>query len=344
MNKTIRTAMIIAAVASLVGCGGKGGEKAATTTKKEAEKVKVMTLASERIAKTLELSSTLEGYETMNISPSVTGHIEHIYVQVGSRVGKGTLLVRMDQTQLNTTRINLASTKTELDRVTALKATGSVSQQVYDQTKAAYDQLAESERFLEENTFVKAQFGGVISAKNYEDGEMYAGQPILTLTQISRLKAIINIPETYFPLVRQGMKVQVESDIYPGQVFPATIEIVYPTIDAASHTFQAKLNIPNASEKIRPGMYVRATLAIGEIDAIVVPYQSVLKLTGSNDRYVFVADGNTARRVAVTLGQRFDDRIEIIPVEAGAIKAGDRLVVTGQARLVDGDKLEIVED
>lgn len=336
--------MIVMAVVSLVACGGKGGEKTATTTKKEAEKVKVQLLESERIAKSLELSSTLEGYETMNIAPSVTGHIEHIYVEVGSRVQKGSMLVRMDQTQLNTTRINLNSTKTELDRVTALKATGSVSQQVYDQTKAGYDQLVENERFLDENTFVKAKFAGVISAKNYEDGEMYAGQPILTLTQISRLKAIINIPETYFPLVRQGMKVQVESDIYPGQVFPATIEIVYPTIDAASHTFQAKLNIPNASEKIRPGMYVRATLAIGEINTIVVPYQSVLKLTGSNDRYVFVADGNTARRVAVTLGQRFDDRIEIIPVEAGAIKAGDRLVVTGQARLVDGDKLEIVED
>ena len=302
-----------------------------------------LTLASERIAKSLELSSTLEGYETMNIAPSITGHIEHIYVEVGSRVQKGTMLVRMDQTQLNTTRINLASTKTELDRVTALKASGSVSQQVYDQTKAGYDQLVETERFQNENTFVKAQFPGVISAKNFEDGEMYTGAPILTLTQINRLKAIINIPETYFPLVRQGMKVDIVSDIYPNQTFPATIEIVYPTIDAASHTFQAKLNIPNGNEKIRPGMYVRATLAIGEVDAIVVPYQSVLKLTGSNDRYVFVNDEGTARRVAVTLGQRYDDRIEVIPVETGAIKAGDQLVVTGQARLVDGDKLEIVE-
>ena len=279
----------------------------------------------------------------MNISPSITGHIEHIYVEVGSRVQKGSMLVRMDQTQLNTTRINLASTKTELDRVTALKASGSVSEQVYDQTKAAYDQLVESERFQNENTFVKAQFAGVISAKNFEDGEMYTGAPILTLTQISRLKAIINIPETYFPLVKTGMKVDIESDIYPGKTFPATIEIVYPTIDPASHTFQAKLNIPNNGEKIRPGMYVRTHLAIGEVDAIVVPYQSVLKLTGSNDRYVFVNEEGTARRVAVTLGQRYDDRIEVIPVENGAIKAGDQLVITGQARLVDGDKLEIVE-
>ena len=336
--------MIMAAVASLVACGGKGGEKAATTTKKEAEKVKVLTLESERIAKTLELSSTLEGYETMNISPSITGHIEHIYVEVGSRVQKGAMLVRMDQTQLNTTRINLASTKTELDRVTALKASGSVSEQVYDQTKAGYDQLVEAERFQNENTFVKAQFAGVISAKNFEDGEMYTGAPILTLTQINRLKAIINIPETYFPKVKQGMTVEVESDIYPGEVFPATIEIVYPTVDPQSHTFQAKLNIPNNSEKIRPGMYVRTRLAVGEVDAIVVPYQSVLKLTGSNDRYVFVNDGGTARRVAVTLGQRFDDRIEVLPIEESAMKAGDQLVVTGQARLVDGDKLEIVEN
>ncbi len=344
MNRTIRLAAIILATAALAACGNNGGAgKGATTTKKEAEKVKVLTLQSERIAKSLELSATLEGYETMNISPSLTGHIEHIYVEVGSRVQKGSMLVRMDQTQLNTTRINLASTKTEFERVSALKQSGSISQQVYDQTKAGYDQLTENERFLEQNTFVKAQFAGVISAKYYEDGEMYAGQPILTLTQINRLKAIINIPETYFPLVKQGMKVDIESDIYPGETFPATIEIVYPTIDPQSHTFQAKLNIPNNAEKIRPGMYVRTRLAVGEVDAIVVPYQSVLKLTGSNDRYVFVADGNTARRVAVTLGQRFDDRIEIIPVEADALKAGDRLVVTGQARLVDGATLEIVE-
>ena len=346
MNKTIKITTIALAFLGLAACGGnkQDDKKSATTTKKEAEKVQVLTLQSERIAKTLELSTTLEGYETMNISPSITGHIEHIYVQVGSRVQKGSMLVRMDQTQFNTTRINLASTKTELDRVTALKASGSVSEQVYDQTKAAYDQLVESERFQNENTFVRAQFAGVISAKNFEDGEMYTGAPILTLTQISRLKAIINIPETYFPLVKTGMKVDIESDIYPGKTFPATIEIVYPTIDPASHTFQAKLNIPNNGEKIRPGMYVRTHLAIGEVDAIVVPYQSVLKLTGSNDRYVFVNNEGTARRVAVTLGQRYDDRIEVIPVENGAIKAGDQLVITGQARLVDGDKLEIVEN
>ena len=343
MNRIVRNTTLLMAIALISACGGKSENRQATTTKKEAEKVKVLTLQSERIAKQLELSSTLEGYETMNISPSITGHIEHIYVEVGSRVQKGAMLVRMDQTQLNTTRINLASTKTELDRVSALKASGSISEQVYDQTKAGYDQLVETERFQNENTFVRAQFSGVISAKNYEDGEMYTGAPILTLTQIGRLKAIINIPETYYPLVKQGMKVDVHSDIYPDKSFPATIETVYPTVAPTRHTFQAKLNIPNGGEKIRPGMFVRTTLPLGQIDAIVVPYQSVLKLSGSNDRYVFTNQNGTAHRVAVTLGQRFDDRIEIIPVIPGDLKEGDQLVTTGQARLVDGAKLEIVK-
>lgn len=341
MNKTLKTLTIAIAALSIAACGS--GSQEATTTKKEAEKVNVQVLQKERIAKNLELSATLEGYETMNIAPSITGHIEHIYVEVGSRVQKGSMLVRMDQTQLNTTRINLNSTKVELDRVAALKASGSVSEQVYDQTKAGYDQLVESERFQNENTFVRAQFAGVISAKNFEDGEMYTGAPILTLTQINRLKAIINIPESYFTLVKQGMKVNVESDIYPDQTFPATIEIVYPTIDPATHTFQAKLNIPNSNEKIRPGMYVRATLALGEIDAIVVPYQTVLKLTGSNDRYVFTNRDGKAHRVAVTLGQRFDDRIEVIPIDPNDLKEGEELIVTGQARLVDGCQLEILK-
>lgn len=343
MNNLFKISATIIITGLLMSCGGK---KEATSVKDAsvAEKVQTQVLAKEKIARQLELSSTLEGYESMSISPSLTGKIEHIYVEVGSRVGKGQLLVRMDQTQLNTTKINLASAQTEFARVQALKETGSVSQQVYDQTKTQLDNLSESAKFLETNTFVRAQFSGVIAAKNYEDGELYSGAPILSLQQISMLKAIINIPEAYYPLVKKGMKVEVRSDIYKDEVFPATIEIVYPTIDPASHTFQAKLRIPNAKEKIRPGMYVKTTLALGEAETIVVPYQAVLKLTGSNERYVFVNDNGTARRVTVTLGQRFDDRIEVIPENGEELKEGDELVVVGQARLVDGSKLQVVNN
>ena len=340
MNQLIKHLAIFFAVAlSLTACG-----KAETTTNQEntrKERVQVQKLSKTEIARELNFSTVLQGYETQNVAPSLTGHIEHIFVEVGDRVSEGTMLVRMDQNQYNTTKLTYTNLTIEMQRMKALRETGSISQQVYDQTELSYNQTAESLAFLEQNTFVKAPFQGVISAKNYEDGELYSGQPILVLTQINKLKSLINIPETYFPMVKKGMDLTLTTEIYPGREFPASIEVVYPTIDAASHTFQAKLRIPNAQELLRPGMYVKTTLSLGKEETMVVPYQAVLKLQGANDRYVFINDNGTAKRVAVTLGQRFDDQVEIISDE---ITEGTELIVVGQGRLADGVALEIVEN
>jgi len=203
-----------------------------------------------------------------------------------------------------------------------------------------YKSTKEQLEFLEQNTYVKAPFAGVISAKNYEDGELYGGQPILVLTQIDKLKALVAIPETYFPLFKTGMKLTLTSEIYPDQTFPATVEIVYPTIDPSSHTFQCKIVVPNGRNLLRPGMYVTTTIGLGKANAIVVPYQSVEKLVGANDRYVFIVENGRAKRVAVELGQRFDQDIELISPE---IVPGVEMVVVGQHKLVDGVKVNIVE-
>ena len=302
------------------------------------ELVEVAPLEKSTIERVLSLSTTLEGYQKMDIAPSVTGRIEHIYTEVGTKVGAGSNLVRMDQNQYNTTKLTYANLQQELARMEALVATGAISQQAYDQTKLSFDQTAESLRVLEQNTYVKAKFAGVISAKNYEDGELYSGQAILTLTQINVLRALVNIPESYYPQVKKGMNVTILCDIFPGEEFPATIDIVYPTIDPSSHTFQVRIKIPNSSERLRPGMYAYTKLALGQAEATVIPYQSVQKLTGSNERYIYVNDNGTARRVFVQLGERYDDKIEIF---SDGVNPGDEIVVTGAEKLVDGVKLKI---
>ena len=337
MDMKIKAIAIITAVALLSGCGANTED----ASEERVEQVRTTPLAYQEVSRQIELSTTLQGYEEMNISPSLTGIIEKIYVEVGDRVRKGDTLVRMDQNQLNTTRLAYANLQIEMNRVEMLLESEAISQQTYDQTKLSFDQTAESLRFLEENTFVLAQYDGVISAKSYEDGELYAGaQPILRLTQINELKAYVNVPETYFPLVKKGMKVNVYSDIYPDKVFPATIEIVYPTIDPASHTFTLKLRIPNSSELIRPGMYVSTVLDLGRTEALVVPYQAVLRLIGSNNRYVFVNEDGVAKRVFVEIGERHDQTIEI---SSDSLKVGDPIVTTGQAKLVDGVRLNVVK-
>ena len=319
-------------------CGGKQTEQ---QVEQRAELVETIALAVSDISRELEFSATLEGWQTLNVAPSLTGKIEHIYVEVGTPVSAGAMLVRMDQNQYTSTKLTYANLGVELERMASLRESGAVSQQVYDQTKLSYEQTKESLAFLEKNTYVRAPFAGVISARNYEDGELYSGQPILVLTQIGTLRAQIAIPEGYYPNVHKGMKVDIASDIYPGETFPATIEIVYPTVDPASHTFQARLRIPNGNLKLRPGMYVKTKMSMGMARAMVVPYQSVLKLTGSNDRYVFLDEGGVAKRVFVKLGQRFDENIEVISDE---LQEGDRLVVVGQGKLVDGSKLNVTKE
>ena len=332
---TLLTICILAALA--VSCKQQSKNAVQTNTVRE-ELVETTVLHPIEVMRTIDVSTTLEGWQKMSVAPGVTGRIEHIYVDVGSRVGRGATLVRMDQQQYNNTKLTFANLALELSRLEALVASGAVSQQTYDQTKLSYDQTAETLRYLETNTYVRAQFPGVISAKNYEDGELYNGQAILELTQVNTLKALMAIPETYYPLVKPGMKVDIRSEIFPDTVFPATIEIVYPTIDVSSHTFNVKVRVPNSDERLRPGMYVHTSLEMGKSTALLMPYQSVQKLTGANDRYVYINDGGVAKRVFVQMGQRFDDKIEVLSDE---IQEGVEVVTTGAEKLVDGCKLNV---
>ena len=326
----------LAAVA-LMACGS---ETTSTDEQERVEQVRTTVLQPREIEREISVSTNLQGYLTQNVAPSVTGKIEHIYCEVGDRVEAGSDLVRMDQTQYKTTQISLTNLEIEKNRITQLLRTGSATQQQFDQITAQYNSTKEQLDFLQINTYVKAPFAGVISAKNYEDGELYAGQAILVLTQIDKLKALVAIPESYFPKFKPGMKLSLTSEIYPDQVFPATVEIVYPTIDASSHTFQVKIVIPNGRNLLRPGMYVTTTIGLGKTNTIVAPYQAVEKLVGANDRYVFLNENGRAKRVSVELGQRFDQEIEIIAPE---IVPGVEMVTTGQRKLVDGVKLNVVE-
>ena len=205
--------MYIMAATALIGCGNKATTDAEQTER--VEQVSTMVLKSQEIERDIQISTNLQGYLTQNVAPSLTGKIEHIYCEVGDAKQQGQDLVRMDQTQYKTTKIALGNLAIEKNRVEQLLKSGSATQQQYDQLTAQYNQTKEQLEFLEANTYVKAPFAGVISAKNYEDGELYGGQPILVLTQIDKLKALVAIPESYYPLVKAGMKLTVESKIYP---------------------------------------------------------------------------------------------------------------------------------
>ena len=340
MNTIIKHLVSLSTIALVLSsCSGDKAKSTETTTKKF-ENVKTQILEKKPIARNLEFSTTLIAYDKMAVAPTSPGRIQKILVEVGTRVSKNQLLVEMDKSNYIQSKVTFENLETDFQRVSKLNESNNISKQVYDQTKAKYEAAKTSLQDLEKNTFLRAPFSGVISAKNYENGELYNGNPVLTLVDISSLKATINIPETYYPLVRKGMHIDLTSDIYPNQTFPAAIDIVYPAIDESTHTFSVQLKVPNAKQVLRPGMFARVGMQLDKIETITVPYQAVLKLQGSNERYVFLNNKGIAKRVSVTLGDRFDDRVEIISSE---IKQGDELVVLGQARLNEGSKLNVVK-
>lgn len=347
MKKTfgiILSAMVIVAAA----CSGNDSNKASeqSSGSEKVEMVKVAELSVREVARSVEYTATLQAYEELHMAPAAPGRIESIFVEVGDRVGKGDLLVQMDKTQLHQAEIQLRTLETDFKRFDTLQKVGSVPQQQYDQMKSQLEIARSNVAFLQENTRLRAPFSGVISGKYFESGEMFSGTPvapvgkaaIVSLVQIDRLKLTVPVSERYFPMIRKGMEATVSCDIYPGKSFTGRIFNIYPTIDAGSRTFNIELAIDNASAILRPGMFSRVSLDLDKEEAILLPAIAVLKMQGSNDRYLFVEDQGTARRVAVTLGKRYNDLIEVY---SDVLKKGDKIIVSGQARLLDGMKVKV---
>ncbi len=348
MNRTIFSLILTGGIL-LASCAPKEKQQAGTAAVADdpvaAIPVKVMPVSKTTIARTIDYTSTILAYEEVNLAPSTPGRVDKIYVEVGDRVQKGQNLFLMDRTQYYANKIQLANLEKDLARIDTLFKLGSVTEQLYDQTNAQYEVMKTNVEFMEENTLLEAPFDGIITGKYLEDGELYSGAPgmsgkaaVVTLMQINPVKIIVSISEQYFPLIRNGMKVRVAADVYPDKSFDGTIFRVHPTIDAMSRTFRAEVRISNGSELLRPGMFARAFIDMGEVETVVIPASTVMLQEGTNERYVFVVENGVAVRKPVTLGQRFDDRLEIA---GGDLKVGDALVTEGQARLNNGQQVEI---
>jgi membrane fusion protein, multidrug efflux system len=352
MNHIKLLSPVLFASLVLAGCGSKTSTespKAATIPEQDtmaAIPVKVMEIAKTRIARTIDYTATVNAFEEVNVAPSTPGRIDKIYVEAGDRVNKGDNLFLMDRTQLYQMKLQLSNLEKDLNRYDTLLKSGSAKQQQYDQLKVQYDVTKTNVDFMEENTLLKAPFKGIVTGKYFEDGEMYSGAPsspagksaVVTVMQINPLKVMVNLSEQYYPLIHKGMKADLSADVYKNEKFTGTVYRISPTINPASRSFGVEIEVPNNSERLKPGMYVRVALDLGEVETFVVPASTVLVQEGTNVRFVFVNDNGKARRIEVVPGKRYDDQIEIL---SDNLREKDQLVTQGQSRLINGDKIEI---
>ncbi len=352
-----RTPFIYAAIVcavSLASCSGQENKDADSQDEKK-PLVKVETVNSREVVQEGKYTATVDPDLINNISASSPNRIKEILVDEGMRVQKGQKLVVLDdvnainyEMQVANAKANLENVKLNYDRAVQLLNIGGGTQQNVDQMQLqltnAQNTLASAERTLQnsrENTVLVSPISGVVTARNYDPGDMTGTLPIVTVARIQPVKVVINVSESELSKVSKGMPAKVTFDTYGSEVFDGTVTMVMPVVNSDSRTFGVEITVQNPDSRILPGMFGRVSLDLGVANHVVVPDRAVVKMPGSGNHYVFVYDSKTGTVSynLVELGQRLGDAYELI----SGVEPGSQVVISGQSKLTGGTAVEVAK-
>ncbi|MGM9788512.1 MAG: efflux RND transporter periplasmic adaptor subunit [Candidatus Cryptobacteroides sp.] len=324
----------------LSACSGK---KPATSNNIEAKIPTVRTVAAveETVDVDQNYSVTLQAFAVNNIAPQSGSRIMSIDVEVGDFVKKDQELARMDKSQLQQSELQLKNLKDEYQRAKSLYEKGGVSKSDFESIELQYNVANTTYENLLTNTILKSPLNGVVTARNYDCGDMYTmSAPLFVVQQIDPMKALVAVSEKEYSLLKEGLNVEFTPEALGKKIFTGKVNRIYPTVDPATHTVIAEVLIDNPSAELRPGMYSNVRLIFGSKQTILVPDTAVLKQQGSGVRTVYVlnADNSVSSRV-VEIGRHLGDRYEVL----SGLKKGEIVVTSGQSALKDGSKVEVLK-
>ena len=290
---------------------------------------------------------TLRADESVVIRPEIAGRVAEIRFAEGQNVARGAMLVKLDQAELAavvaSSRAQLKLEEQRVERSEDLQKKGFISQQALDDQKTtlarARAKLAEDEARLAK-TEMRAAFPGVAGLRQVSEGQyVAAGTDIARLEKIDQLKLDFRVPEAFVSRLRPGQTVKSAVDAYPADNFAGAIYAIEPAIDEQTRTVLVRARIANPQLKLRPGMFARVQLLLGQRDkAVWVPEQAIVPK--GRDSFVYrVADGKAAL-VRVELGVRRPGEVEVLK----GIAAGELVVTDGTLRLFPGATVMLLQD
>lgn len=315
--------------------------------------VKVQQVHNRDVAQIGTYTATVEPENINNISSSTPNRIKEILVDEGYNVAKGQTVAILDdvnttsyEIQVANAQANLNTVQEDYNRAVQLLEIGGGTRQSVDQMKLqlinAQNNLAAAERNLKnikENTILVSPINGVVTARNYDPGDMTGALPIVTVAQVNPVKIIINVPESELSKVTKGMPANIAFDTYGEEVFEGHVTMVSPTVDTNSRTFGVEIGLQNSDNRILPGMFGRVKLELGSANHVVVPDRAIVKQPGSANQYVYVYHDGKVSYNRVELGQRLGNAYELL----SGVEPGDTVVVTGQTKLADGIPVVIAQ-
>ena len=340
INKTFQVGkmLLVATAALLAACTDNSKSNEAELNQQKLPRVKIEKVSVQDVEQLGEFTATVEANIKNYIAPQTPFRIKQVFVEVGDHVKKGQLLAKMDATNLHQAKIQLDNQEVEFSRVNELYKVGGISKSAWDAQNTAVQVARTAYKNLVENTQLLSPITGIVTARNYDNGDMYSGaNPIFTVEKIQPVKLKVNVSESLFTKVKKGHEVDVRLDVYGDEIFKGKVNLVYPTIDPTTRTFPVEICIQNNDERVRPGMFARVTMNFGSLNRVVAPDRAIVKQAGAGDRYIYVYKNGSVSYQKVEIGRRFNNKYEII----SGVADGDEVVITGQSRLTNGMNVEI---
>jgi RND family efflux transporter MFP subunit len=315
------------------------------------------------LAATIDLPGRLEAYYRAPIFARVSGYLKSWSADIGARVKAGQVIAEIEapdlDQQLLQARADLASqeasarlSEATLTRRKTLIASNFVSMQEIDERtadlsnkKAAVNSgLANVERLeaLAGYKKITVPFDGVVTARDTDVGALInagggSGPAMFVISDISKLRVYVNVPQTYVPAIRIGAKAVISMPEYPNRTFQATVEASSQSVDVNSGTTRMQLGLDNSAGELMPGGYANVRLNLQRDGVPLHIPASALIFNQNGLRVATVGSDDKVLFKTVTIARDLGREIEL----ASGLSPEDRVIVAPPDGLADGDQVRI---
>ncbi len=329
----------------LVGCDNKNGKE--LVLEKKPIQVKVVQVKKGTFTKSLTYKGTIHPWKRANIGPEVSGRIEKIYKKQGDVVQKGDLLAELDATTMKLQKkqaeaalaVAMASFKDSVlnfQRITSLYEKKAVSRMQYEKAQLALEAADTQKKSAEAslnvirhtlgNSYMKAPFDGIVTSKNYEEGDtvnpmMGMSTGVLTLMDMSRVKILLDIPSEDIEKIEIGQSCTISCTTLPAEKFTGAVFSKNLAADPLSKTFKVEVVLDNPGTRIKSGIFADAAIEILRKENVVALPNSALM--GENQLVLF-NDGK-AKYIEIKISDSSEDEF----VVSEGLMGGELVVIEG---------------
>lgn len=343
-----RLLWLIAAVLVLFGAGlilyavFSGGEE---QMEPRAVPVEVEPASPYLFADIIEAIGTARANESVTLTAKVSDKVKAVNFTDGAHVEQGTIIVTLDNAEeLANVSAALASyteARLNYDRIKNLHESGNVSKAALDTATRTLDEARarlEAARARAGDYVITAPFEGVLGLRQVSPGTLVSpGTEITTLDDISIIKVDFSVPEKFLSALAEGQEIVTHAAAYPERDFRGVVKTVGTRVDPVTRMVTVRAEIPNPEGLLRPGMLLTVDLISNARQSLSVPESAIVPV--GERHFVFrVGEQNTAGRVTIAIGGRYQGRVEV----TSGLERGDLVVYSGTVNLQDGLSVRIL--